>query len=63
MRTKYNILSKFYTKITNVYQLISNNFYKISINFLKNLFLINKLFYYRKKTNLEKSIPILKIRF
>nr|UGN11277.1 hypothetical chloroplast RF21 [Pterobryopsis orientalis] len=49
-----NILSKFYTKFTNDYPLISNNFYKNSINFLKNLFLINKLFYYRKKINLEK---------
>nr|YP_009109446.1 hypothetical protein SunCp021 [Sanionia uncinata]AIW52134.1 hypothetical protein SunCp021 [Sanionia uncinata] len=50
----YNILSKFYTKFTKDYQLISNNFYKNSINFLKNLFLINKFFYYRKKINLEK---------
>nr|YP_009942269.1 hypothetical chloroplast RF21 [Haplocladium microphyllum]QOC71437.1 hypothetical chloroplast RF21 [Haplocladium microphyllum] len=55
----YNILSNFSTKFTNDYQLISNNFYKNSIHFLKNLFLINKLFYYRKKINLEKITKII----
>nr|YP_009912479.1 hypothetical protein [Bartramia pomiformis]QLJ53761.1 hypothetical protein [Bartramia pomiformis] len=50
----YNILRKFYIKITNDYKLIYNNFYENSIKILNNLFLINKLFYYRKETNLRK---------
>jgi len=50
----YNIFSKIYIKLTNDYQLFSDNVYKNPIKNLKNLFLINKLFYYKKNTDLEK---------
>lgn len=45
----YNIFLEIYIKITNDYKIIYDKFYKNSIKIFKNLFLINKLFYYRKK--------------
>ncbi len=54
----YNIFLEIYIKITNDYKIIYDKFYKNSIKIFKNLFLINKLFYYRKKKNLEKLIKI-----
>jgi hypothetical protein len=55
----HTIFSKLYTEIINNYKLIFNNFYKNLINCSKNLFLINKLFYYRKKTNLKKITKVI----
>jgi hypothetical protein len=55
----HNIFSKFYTEIINNYKLIFNNFCENLINCSKNLFLINKLFYYRKKTNLKKITKVI----
>lgn len=55
----YNIFSKFSDKITKHYKIIYFNFYKNSIKFLNNLFLINKLFYYKKNINLRKITKIL----
>ena len=54
----YNIFLKFYIKIPNDYKTIYNKFYKHSIKILKNLFLINKLFYYRKNKKIGKLTKI-----
>ena len=51
----HNIFSKFYTEIINNYKLIFNNFCENLINCSKNLFLINKLFYYRKNKILKNN--------
>nr|YP_009646029.1 Ycf2 [Ulota bruchii]QBX99105.1 Ycf2 [Ulota bruchii] len=48
----YNIFSKFYTQFSNKDQLIYNYFYK-------NLFLVNKIFYYKKNINLRKITKII----
>ena len=42
-----------------LWSLQNKNFYTNSINFLKKLFLINKLFYYRKEKKLEKITKII----
>nr|QWW92698.1 hypothetical protein [Tayloria sp. 49123] len=54
----YNIFSKLVKKIPKDYNIYYNNFYKNSIQFLNNFFLINKLFYYKKKINLRKITKI-----